>query len=267
MEFFLAKKKVYSCLAALLSSTFALTAFAETTITVGDPDRDGGKVQWEVTSSDGTKVQVVITVPADTTANGKARLLENALIAKGFKVTRDDAAVKIKNAKKAEKFLDETHEKDKIAGLTPKTGTLDFHLFTGSVLAGIDQDGLESQFQAALGFDGIFADASFNFSELSGDTIDALLTDAYNNLLADLPTTYQPNLSLDLPNSLIAFIFPNTASEGFVENFTSDVNAYSTGSLSVPEPSMLGLLAVGAVGFGFMRRSRNPKKSDIPISA
>ncbi len=251
---------VYSCLAVFLTSTFALSANAETTITVGDPDKDGGKVQWEVTGSNDAKVQIVIMVPVDATANGKARLLENALIAKGFTVTRDGAAVKIKNAKKAEKFLDETHEKDKIAGLTPKTGTLDFHLFTDSVLAGIDQDGLESQFQASLGFDGIFADASFNFSDLSGNTIDALLTDTYNNLLADLPISYQPNLSLDLGNDAIDFMFPSTASEGFVENFTSDINAFSTASLSVPEPSMWGLFAVGAAGFGFIRKNRNSKK-------
>lgn len=254
------KKIVYSCLTAFLSSTFALAAFADTTITVGNPDRDGGKVKWEVTGTDNTKVQIVIEVPGATTANGKARLLEKALIAKGFTVTRNGAAVKIKNAKKAEKFLDETHEKDKIAGLTPKTGTLDFHLFTDSALAGIDQDGLESQFQASLGFDGIFAEAVFNFSDLSGNTIDALLADTYNNLLADLPIIYQPNLSLDLGNDAIDFMFPSTASEGFVENFTSDVNAFSTASLSVPEPSMWGLFAVGAAGFGFIRKNRNSKK-------
>lgn len=254
-------RMVNSYLAVILTSTFALSANAETTITVGDPDKDGGKVQWEVTGTDNTKVQIVIEVPGATTANGKARLLEKALIAKGFTVTRNGAAVKIKNAKKAEKFLDETHEKDKIAGLTPKTGTLDFHLSTDSVLAGVDQNGLESQFQASLGFDGIFADAIFNFSDLSGNTIDALLTDTYNNLLADLPITYQPNLSLDLANDAIDFMFPSTASEGFVENFTSDVNAFSTASLSVPEPSMWGLFAVGAAGFGFIRKNRNSRNS------
>lgn len=253
------KKIVYSCLTAFLSSTFALAAFADTTITVGNPDRDGGKVKWEVTSSGGTKVEIVIAVPAGTTAPGKAKLLEDALKATGFIVTRDNTVVKIKNAKKAEKLLDETHEKDKITGLTPKTGTLDFHLSTDSVLAGVDQDGLESQFQASLGFDGIFADAIFNFSDLSGNTIDALLTDTYNNLLADLPITYQPNLSLDLANDAIDFMFPSTASEGFVENFTSDVNAFSTASLAVPEPSMWGLFAVGAAGFGFIRKNRNSR--------
>lgn len=40
-----------------LTSTFALSANAETTITVGDPDKDGGNVQWEVTGSNDAKVK------------------------------------------------------------------------------------------------------------------------------------------------------------------------------------------------------------------
>lgn len=243
------------CFVVFLMSMLAPSAYAETTITVGDPDSDGGKVRWEVTANNGNKVGIIITVPANTTANGKARLLELALIAKGFNVERDGAAVKIKNSKKAEKFLDETHEKDKIAGITPKAGTIDFHLFAGSVLTGIDQDGLESQFQATLGFDGILADAFFNFGDLSGNTIDDLLTDTYNSLLTDLPIAYQSNLSLDLSNDIIGFIFPTSATIGFVENFTSDINAYTTESLAtVPEPPILSLLSIGTISLVLMRR-------------
>lgn len=238
----------------LLACIFTLSAYAEITVTVGDPDKDGGKVKWEVTADNNKKFPIVITVPAGTTAIGKAKLLEDALKDKLFKVGRDGAAVTIKNAKKAEKLLDETFEKDKMAGLAPKKGTFDFHLFSGTLLAGIDQDGLESQFQAALGFDGVFADAIFNFSDLSGNTIDALLTDTYNDLLVDLPAAYWSGLSLDLSNDVIEFAFP-TASQGFVENFTSDSNAFTTLSLetTVPEPSILSLIVIGAAGFGFLR--------------
>lgn len=253
-----AKRTIILYLTVIIISVFlfAIAAYAdEITVTVGTPDDDGGEVYWQVTRSSGTKVDIKIKVPANYTDKGKADLLEQELKKNLFTVKRNGAEVTIGGVQKVEKFQDATHEQDKIAGKAPKKVTMDFHLSDGTALAGIDQNGSESKFYSSLGFDGILVDANLNFSDLSGNTIDALLTDTYNSLLADLPIDYKSGLSLDLSSDVIAFLFPTGTSEGFVETFTSDVNTFSTSSLeTVPEPTTMLLLCLGFVGLAGARR-------------
>lgn len=136
---------------------------------------------------------------------------------------------------------------------------VDYHLFDGVMLDGVDQNGQESIFQASFGFDNVVADASFRFGDLSGNTIDALLIDTYHAFLADLPSMYQGNLSLDLLNDEINFVFPDWSAAGFVETFTSDTNAYasmSMGTNTIPEPSLIHLLSIAAIGMRLAKHYR-----------
>lgn len=162
---------------------------------------------------------------------------------------------------------DGTHERHKAvitrdAGGSQKAvaeAIIDFHLFDGTVLAGLDHLGNESQFQSSFGFGGIMADASFSYGELSGNTVDDLLTDTYNALLADLSIEFANNLSLDLLSDEITFLLPNWQSSVFVDNFTSDNNAFASIGLSssiVAIPSTLSLLGISLIVMGFSRKKR-----------
>jgi hypothetical protein len=259
--------------------TFALSAYTYATeIKVNIKGKSLNKVdqmvQWVIEPKKGGPITVLVKVSPGREPAGKVTDLRNALFLardelrnKGVTVVGPDlanATLTIHGANGVHKFDDNTGEKENFWGPKPKEGRMSFHVPDDSAPAGIDWDGLESQFQASLGFDDVLVDVSLNFSDLSGNTINDLLTDIYNGLLAGLPVAYAPNLSLDLSNGAIMFMFPIGVSQGFVENFTSDVNVLSGLSLEVlPEPSMLSLLAISAVGFGYMRRSRRNSKTPL----
>jgi hypothetical protein len=146
---------------------------------------------------------------------------------------------------------------------------VDYHLFEGEILNGIDQNGIESVFQSSFGYGNIVAAAIFSFSDLSGNTIDALLTDTYNGFLADLTAADSANLSLDLINDEINFIFPDWESSGFVDTFTSDTNAYasmSLGTTTIPEPSLLSLMAIAAIALGLATKRSGKQKNRRPTT-
>jgi hypothetical protein len=162
---------------------------------------------------------------------------------------------------------DGTHERHKAlitrdAGGSEKAvaeAIIDYHLFDGTILAGFDHLGNESQFQSSFGFGGVIADASFSYGELSGNTVDDLLTDTYSALLADLPIEFASNLSLDLLSDEITFLLPNWQSSVFVDNFTSDNNAFASIGISssiVSIPSTLSLLGISLIVMGFARKKR-----------
>lgn len=147
-----------------------------------------------------------------------------------------------------------------ISAPSPKTSFVAVNS-NNDILSGINDEGFESTFITKLGFDGMTAEASLLFSNLSGNTIDDLLTDTYNELLADLPTSYMDNLSLDLNRNLLEFAYPSSTAEGFIEIFMTDKNIESRISIEsapVPEPTTLSLFLTGATAiilFG-MRKFR-----------
>ena len=249
--------------------------------------------------NDANSVRIRVVLTGNETPAEKAELIANAINdvdrdSQGRPLNRfnarvgsssaTNASVRVENTRGFGVRFDSTHEHDRIRTVRPPppppppppapppeppkvtTATLDFHLFGGSVLAGTSLDGFESQFQSSLGFDGIVADASFSFSGLNGNTIEALLTATYNSLLADLPADYWSSLSLDLTNEAINFVFPDSASNLFVDNFTSDANGYATLSLNtvIPEPATWSLCLLWAAGLAFAdRRSRRQSHAAV----
>ena len=252
------------CSIAIVVGTFMLPAYGADVydITVGSP-MNAGSIEFKVLSG-GRRIPFEVVIPPNTTASGKASLIRDAFVLRRVRAVIDPltpTTVTITGLPEIIMSVDPTREKTTVKKRLPEVikkvvGSIDFHNFLNGarVLAGIDPNGFESQFQASLGFDGIVADANLNFSALSGNTLDDLLADIYSSLLADLPLTYQSLLSLDLSKDEIQFFFPSGASNVFVENLTTDINTYSSlGLATVPEPSMLSLLISLAAGFSFTR--------------
>lgn len=269
MKLYLKNKIFIFCLAFIIGMfTFSASAEGIIEITPGTPLRDGTST-WTIYLQ-GQAVDIQIQVKKTDTAEDKARkiaiALDNLHRQRGLPsmldgtVTNPNGTITISltsNVQRVLRHSDTTGERDTIvASASPQKGTFDIHLITGSVLAGVDQDGLESQFQASFGFNGIMANANFNFSDLSGNTIDALLTDTYNSLLSDLPATYRSMLSINLSSSEINFEFPFDAINGFVENMATDINtSASLGlALEIPEPSTPILLATGLMVFSLTKK-------------
>lgn len=246
-------------LSALLSAVAAHPAFAAAVnITVGKPSNTGTST-WNFVIN-GVVRTVTINVLGTDSAEQKADKLYAAMRDKGMIGTRDGATVETFNVSTALRLQDNTLETDLFLIQRPKVAVVDFHTFSPGVLAGTDQNGGESQFQSSFGFNGIVADSNLLFSELSGNTIDDLLADTYNSFLADLPANVLSNLVLDLANDEITFAFPDLATNGFVQNFTSDTNAYASQGLTgtIPEPSTLSLalLALLTVSFRLAKGKR-----------
>jgi hypothetical protein len=124
------------------------------------------------------------------------------------------------------------------------------------LLAGIDQNGLESVFASTIWFDGTTISSSFNYTDLTSSTIDGLLTDIFNDFMFDLPSTLRTNLFLDLDANEIKYETQSFGSEIFVKNYTSDINSYATLGLIntlIPEPPMLVIFISGLIGLGSRR--------------
>ena len=124
----------------------------------------------------------------------------------------------------------------------------------------MDGSGNESIFLASLGFntpsENVFASSQFLFSELPGSDINDWLSAIFTDLQGQLPVVYRSNLSLDLTNDTISFVFPENIlpDSSFIESGTNDVNVSSSLDIEVetiPEPtSTLGLFSLGILGVG-----------------
>jgi PEP-CTERM motif len=116
-------------------------------------------------------------------------------------------------------------------------------------VSGTDASGQASEFHASLGFDSTLVNASVSATQLPSLTINDLNTALYNQLLAGLPLSLRPNLTLDLPGETIFFVFPVGSSDLSVSNSTTDTTTQITGGLTaIPEPSALILFSIGALG-------------------
>ena len=149
----------------------------------------------------------------------------------------------------------------------PVSGTIDFE---GTVSA-TNPSGSESSFQAALGYSGgVLASSSILYSSLSSPTLAGVLTDTYNQLLAQLPSSLQPDLSLDLAHDAIKFLFPVSYSEPYVSVGTTSIGTLTSLDLqvAVPEPAtlpMAGAAALLGLGYRWHRHQRVALNSSTQI--
>lgn len=274
MKRFFEKKCAELFVAVLLLSALPMSAFAQTTssqLTIYNAPH-GGNSQFNVFDGPlgGTKHHINSVLTGPTSAHDKALLTISLINAELMRVaatlgaeTATTSTINLDSTVKGFEYrydgTGERHNYSKFS--TPPTtppkktkATVDFHGFSSELLSGVDENGNESVFQTSFGFDGFVVDASFNFSDLTGNTIDDLLTDTFNAFLADLLPIYATNLSLDLFNNEINFEFPDADAAGFVDTYTSDTNTYASLGLvtsTVPEPSVLSLLLISAIAFGF----------------
>ena len=185
---------------------------------------------------------------------GACMLKFNSPFVKSFIVTGDTTGQKF--------------QLEAVDGQKAKEGKIDGKFIElATNLSGIDEDGDESIFTASLGFEtdleNVFASSSFLFSDLGGNDIDDWLSTIFGDLQGQLPTIYQPNLSLDLISDEITFDFPieDMLAGGLISNETTDTNASLSLSIeaeSVPEPStILGLLTIGCLGLGLKRKKQS----------
>ncbi|MGK7934098.1 MAG: PEP-CTERM sorting domain-containing protein [Microcystaceae cyanobacterium] len=244
-------------------SLFTTKALADIRLTAGTPKRAGIiEIRITGTGGRGSVTRKKITIPRGTTAVGKAELIDNALNRANTKVVGNKIFFP-RGVKKFQKLRDTTGETTKLKAVKKqkaKEGRVDGSFIETQRLSGVDDLGNESTFFASLGFETksetILASSQLLFSELGGSDIDDWLSSIFTDLQGQLPEVYQPNLSLDLNNDFISFIFPDELlpSSGSIANGTTDINASSSLELEVqstPEPnSILTLLSLGVLGTG-----------------
>ena len=282
--------KSFTYTLAISSSWLLFTnqALADIKLTTGTPTKEG-VITIKITLGNGKTKIVNVTVPEETTSTGKAILINNAFktgqpfTLKGIEQNGNMLTFP-KIVDKFEKLKDTTGETTKLEAVNEqkaKKGQIDGEFIEiASQLAGVDALGNESIFIASLGFETetetILASSQFLFSELGGNDIDNWLSSIFTDLQGQLPVVYQPNLSLDLDNDLMSFIFPDEIlpSSGLIENGTTDINASSSLDIEVqptPEPtSTLSLLSLGILGAGAtlkrkVKRSHSIKKEPTKV--
>ena len=242
-------------LAALCLVTISNARAAAPVIVAGTPMATGDEV-WVVTLDNGLKKTVTargLTVgmsPAD-----KAFRIQVAMQLNSVDAQLNGSSVTLRNA------TDLVHEKNGSLEVTKATtefnatgAIIDYH----GTLSGVDPNGLPSIFQASFGFDGLVVDANLTFGMATGNTIDALLANVFQQFSDDLTgLPLLSNLVLDLANERITFAFPSGQSNYFVQNFTSDISADATMGIStVPEPELLAMLLAGLGLLGIVARRR-----------
>lgn len=128
-------------------------------------------------------------------------------------------------------------------------------------------DGSESVFEASFG-DGstTFASASVSYSDLLAPTIDALLSEMYDDMLGDLPTALRGRLHLDLTKGWISFMYAHDALDPFVgSNTTSEATMQLLELRILPEPPALALTGLALVVAAALRKRRGTLASSLRI--
>lgn len=264
---------------------FSNQAKADIKLTTGET-QNAGVVLYRVTFNNGDQTRFRQDLAKGTGALFKAELLEAMFKnpsdmlqtppekALPVDVTRMQNMLIFKGIKSLQKLVDSTGEVSKMEAINnqkPTKATFDNELIeVAPSLSGLDSDGNESMFLASLGFETntetILASSQFLFSELGGNSIDDLLLTTFTDLQIQLPIEFQPNLSLDLINDEISFIFPEDTKvgTGFIESQSTDTNTSASLEIDivvVPEPlTILGTGAAIAFGAGFKRKLAKAKK-------
>lgn len=249
---------------------FSKQAKADIKLTTGKTI-NRGSVIYRVTFKNGEQTRISQNLAKGTGALLKAELLEGAFKNPGTLAGKEQRSVDVtltqnmltfKGIKSLQKLIDPTGENAKLEAINkqkPTKATFDNELIeVASSLSGLDSDGNESVFLASLGFEtdtqNILVSSELLFSELGGNSIDDLLSITFTNLQTQLPIEFQPNLSLDLTNDEISFIYPENTrvGTGFLESQATDSNISSSleiTTVSVPEfYSIKSLLSFGILG-------------------
>lgn len=253
----------------------ASAAYADTTVTLGDPDLPPGVDEVQDTFEFCTKkndpatcTTIKIKVLRTDTADSKAEKLFVALKGTkpyGTKTLKNDNKVFVGGVEQVNGI---NNSKQKVtvaqAGLVvpggqvdyADTARIDFH----GAPSGLAADGSEAVYQSSIGFGGGgVADADVSFSALSSPTVAGLLNAVFAQLQADLPDPLKSNLQLNLAEEAIDFSFPGATTDAFVSNYASDTGISTTSGFTatmVPEPSAWGLACLGALIVLGARRGR-----------
>ncbi|NET44749.1 hypothetical protein [Okeania sp. SIO2B3] len=273
--------------------TFTNKALADIKLTTGEPEK-AGLIRARVTFGDGSITEVEVNVPEGTTSVGKAILLQNAFLnppnipnpngpgqikQRGIQTQRMGNMLTFPgNIDVFEKIRDTTGETTRLEAVNrqkAKEGQIDGSFIEiASSLSGLDSSGNESEFVASLGFEtpseNVSVSSQFLFSDLGGNDIDDWLSTIFIDIQQQLPTIYQSDLSLDLINDEISFVFPENIllGSGFIANGSNDLNVSSSLDIEVekiPEPTFtLSFLALGTLGAAstLKRKLKSSKSSE-----
>jgi hypothetical protein len=217
-------RRVGSALLALMFCGLAARVRANTDLTVGKPDAKG-TVTITIYDSDGkvkkvTQVQVVKDErpedkAADIAGHLKAIGVDNEVNGNLVIIAEDNVGID----------PGKTGEKD---GLTDSMA-LAMAISEQGPLAGQDSSGNPSIFGAFFGFDEgpnhIQAAVMLPYQPMYGVDANQLLIDMFNQMRVQLPPPLQPLLWMDLNGQRIGFNYPNDARNGFVQTFSTDMNA------------------------------------------
>ena len=136
--------------------------------------------------------------------------------------------------------------------------------FTGN-LTGVGYDGVSpGEYVVAFGYDGLSISSDILYNSLPVKTLDGLAMATYDNLLAQLPTSLQSDLSLNPSTDAITFTFPDAATNPFASAAALDSGVTRSLTLAfVPEPATWTMMLIGLGGLGAtMRRSRRTASVD-----
>jgi hypothetical protein len=234
--------------------------------------------EWEFDSprNPGPAKKVTITVELTDTDVDKAIKLEAAIKAEitdpelKLRVKRNGATVTLP---KEFNVFKKTNDKSKElvqAGANRGAkkdekgvkSNIDYH----GPASGIDYENLlnSSFFSASFGYDGFSIASTIHYNELATPDAHGVLTAMYSSLLAQLPPTMQPDLTLDLMNGSIFFLMDDMQTNYFVTNDSNDSTIGFTGGMEflVPEPSTLAFALM--LGMIFVaRRHERPCGTDF----
>lgn len=219
-------------------------------ITAGQPQKDGIDTFALYKAGGGFGVSVDVDIKqADTPAAKAIKIKEavNQTIAGIASIDNNDLTKVNLAGYNALIFGNKSREPIKVAdaGGVGVTGNVAYVGYNADP-SGEDPFGFESSFTTSFGYVGLSISATLLYHQLSGPTIDDLLTDMYYDLRSQLPVTLQPRISLG--PRFIRFDLPDDQSGYFVDNLSTDTVTEELGGLAtVPEPSTLVLTAAGCL--------------------
>jgi hypothetical protein len=139
----------------------------------------------------------------------------------------------------------------------------------GGSLTGLNQRGTGALYVFDLGYGDAtgtptyFAQSCLSTANITSiDGLDGLLTATYNNLEGQLSANLKSDLTLDLADNAINFIFPDSINNPTVEGFSTDTGlSYTTGLAVTGDPVLNWSISPGAL----QKRAGSPGQVSITI--